>query len=236
MYNRYIVGDIVEIDKSLFIILATYLPLNSEPYYYLSSEDKQIGFTYTCSDLNKIVTKHIRKYQFNNELYCNKCDLKHLVDEDCSNDCVNSYQNVQDYYYIGDEVTLDVMYRHVATNSTIIAVYFNIYFYCGAHEASCFCLYFDYDNISGLLKPNIPENFLKYYPDVNLTPLFKDKFILPYLSFCYNGGKHAPQEVIREKIHLEKRRGFTINPNFNPCELCCGLLNCYSCKNKKYND
>ena len=236
MYNKFIVGDIVEIDEKLFIILAVYLPAGSIPYYYLTSEDKNIEFIYTSPELSKIITKHIRNHQYNNELYCNNCDLKQLVDENCSKYCNNSYKSVKDYYFIGDEVTLNVMSPgHLTTDSTIIAVYLNINFYCGEYSSNCFNLYFIY-NYKLEEFNRTSRNFLKHYTKLDLGPLFKGDSILPYLSFCYRQRKQDPLDTVNKRIYLKKRRGFTINPNFNPCELCCGLVNCWSCKNKKYDD
>jgi hypothetical protein len=166
------------------------------------------------------------------------CISRVITHEDCRKYCINSYEDVKDYYFIGDEVTLTLDdITSPSQDSTIIAIYFNIHSFLGNYEKeddSCFGLYFKYNSVSGKYE-NICRNFLRYF-SINLSPLFNGESILPYLTFCYRCGYQDPVNLNSRLIHLEKRRGFTINPNFNPCELCCGLLNCYSCKNKKYND
>ena len=103
------------------------------------------------------------------------------------------------------------------------------------YSSNCFNLYFFY-NYKLEEFSRTSRNFLKHYTQLDLGPLFKGDSILPHLSFCYRQRKQDPLNIVNKKIHLKKRRGFTINPNFNPCELCCGLVNCWSCKNKKYDD
>ena len=212
MYSKFIVGDFVEIDNELFIILAVYLLVGSEQYYYLSNEDRSSVFIYRSIELSKIITKHVRKYQYNNDLYCDRCcDLKQLIDEDCKKDCINSYEEVKDYYFIGDEVTLtldDV--TSPSQDSTIIAIYFNIYSFLGNYKKeddSCFGLYFKYNYVSGEFK-NICKNFLRYFPAINLSPLFNGKSILPYLTFCYRCGYQDPVNLNSRLIHLKKKAWF----------------------------
>ena len=240
-YPSYVIGCFLIGGKNYYIIL-------SDNYYSTIKEvDTVSPHIYKLSDVFCIISEEdlyskvinvYRKTQYNNQIFCDYCEQGTLIKEsgNCENCPLNKYVYNPNFFYLQDKVLISPLSKPIPVTGSL----FNYKSPIDHMNNIGFCYLFDAELIGNVHRFINDKPMLETRTGIDIHKLKRGIARLGESNFDYRKDvcyyfDHSHFNVANlEKVKLEKRYGFTINPFAKSrCE-CCILSGdyCTRCKRK----